>query len=371
VDKNTVWGAPPRPAGRAAGHDLRVVPLTGHPSTEPFRARALSYTAAMLSFLGREAANPGVIWLDEPGAHQAIETKRRRDEITDEEADNLRKFADDGYFITRLDLSADDARAIDDDVDRLWRERPHNISFAYDSPPLRFSQADEEAQRRPRYRIHDLHAASEIARRIYLDAALSRYASLILSEQAVATQSLYFEYGSQQPLHRDSVVVPTPILGELLASWTALEDIDPRSGALVYVPGSQKLPYFEFAPGRYVYDPSVMGESDVHAAMRFYDQALAASGLQTRTFAAKRGEALIWHSALLHGGGPVADDRLTRKSLVVHYSSLLHHAVRHGAVSEVIDGKEGESVYATTSILENGSARGFDNALDGQFQYRR
>jgi len=114
-----------------------------------------------------------------------------------------------------------------------------------------------------------------------------------------------------------------------------------------------------------------MGESDVRAAMAFYDQTLAASGLQTRTFAAKRGEVLIWHSALLHGGGPVVDESLTRKSFVVHYSALAHHAARHGAVSEVIDGKAGESVYATTAILESGSARGFDNALDGQFQYRR
>jgi phytanoyl-CoA hydroxylase len=325
----------------------------------------------MLSFLARKPRNPGAIWLDEPGARRTIETRLRRGEITEDEAANLRRFADDGYFITRLDLPAEAAQGIDEDVDRLWRERPHNISFAYDSPPLRFSQADETEQRRPRYRIHDLHAVSPAARRIYLDPTLARYASLILDAEAVATQSLYFEYGSQQALHRDSVVVPTPVLGELLASWTALEDIDPRSGALVYVPGSHKLPWFEFAPGRYVYDPTVMGEPEVRAAMKFYDRTLAASGLEMHTFTAKRGEVLLWHSALLHGGGPVADERLTRKSFVVHYSALQHHGVRHGAVSEVIDGKEGESVYATTAILENGRARGFGNALDGEFQYRR
>jgi phytanoyl-CoA hydroxylase len=325
----------------------------------------------VLPFLRRKRANPGAIWLDEPGAHKVIDERHRRGEVTSDEAGNLRKFADDGYFITRLPISAAELAAIDDDVDRLWRERPHNISFAYDSPPLRFSQADEQTQRKPRYRIHDLHAASETGRRIYLDPVLSRYASLILGEQAVATQSLYFEYGSQQALHRDSVVVPTPILGQLLASWTALEDIDPRSGALVYVPGSHKLPYFEFGPGKYVYDPSSMGEKDVHAAMKFYDDRLAASGLETRTFAARRGEVLLWHAALLHGGGPVADERLTRKSFVVHYSSLAQHAVRQGAVSEVLDGNPGESVYATTALLENGPARGFDNVLDGQLQYRR
>jgi len=61
----------------------------------------------MLSFLGREAANPGVIWLDEPGAHQAIETKRRRDEITDEEAERFAWLLRDQMRIGQAGLISD------------------------------------------------------------------------------------------------------------------------------------------------------------------------------------------------------------------------------------------------------------------------
>ena len=164
------------------------------------------------------SANPGLIWLDESGAGRAIDEKLRLGAITGDEADNLRTFAADGYFLTKVGLSAADAEQIDRDVDRLWREKPRNVSFAYDSPPLRFSDSDERAQRRPRYRIHELHAASRAALRLVLDPVLHRYASLILGETAVATQSLYFEFGSQQPLHRDSTVVPTPEFGALVAS---------------------------------------------------------------------------------------------------------------------------------------------------------
>ncbi|MCU1350675.1 MAG: Phytanoyl-CoA dioxygenase [Acidobacteria bacterium] len=325
----------------------------------------------MLSLFKRAPANPGLIWLDDGKAHRSVDAKRKRGEVTDAEAENLHKYADDGYFIIKVDLTADDAKAFDADVDRLWRERPRNVAYAYEAGPHRFSDADEATQRKPRSRVHDLHSASALAKRLYLDPVLARYASLILGEPAVATQSLYFEFGSQQPLHRDSIVVPTPQFGRLLASWFALEDIDPRSGALAYVPGSQKLPFYEFRPGRYVYDPTIMTAADVEAAMRFYDEQLRKSRLETKLFLAKRGEVLLWHSALLHGGGPVTDERLTRKSFVVHYSTLAGHPLRDVAVHETIDGTPGESVFQTKRLLTRDGAYGFENPLDGELAYRR
>jgi hypothetical protein len=252
-------------------------------------------------FRRRAPANPGLIWLDEPKAHRAVDEKRRRGEITDLEADNLHKYADDGYFVVRVPLAAEEAKAFDGDVDRLWRERPANVAYAY----------------------------------------------------------------------RDSIVVPTPQFGRLLASWIALEDIDPQSGALAYVPGSQKLPFYEFRPGRYVYDPTSMGAADVEAAMRFYDEQLQKSGLTTKLFLAKRGEVLLWHSALLHGGGPVSDERRTRKSFVVHYSTLSGHPMRDVAVRETVDGVDGESVFQTRDVIARGGAYGFANPLDGELAYRR
>ncbi len=314
--------------------------------------------------------NPGSIWLDAPDAERAIERRFSAGEISATEATDLTKFAREGYFITKIDLPPAGAAQLDDDVNRLWREKPANVAFAYDSPPLRFTVADERAQRKPRYRIHDLHSASTVARSLYVQPVLVRYASLILDERAVATQSLYFEFGSQQALHRDSIVVPTPVFGQLLASWIALEDIDPRSGALVVVPGSHKLPFYEFAPGQYMFDGRRMGEAEARAAMQFHDDESAKRGLKTEMFVAARGEVLLWHSALLHGGGPVGDEKLTRKSLVVHYSTMRQHATREIAVSEVVDGQAGESVWSTSAIVERDGAAGFGNPLDGQLLYR-
>ena len=307
------------------------------------------------------------IWLDDERAHDAIDKRLAAAEITAEEAANLRKFADDGYLIIDIGVSAADAADFDANVNRLWREKPHNISFAWDSPPLRFSESDEAKQRRPRYRIHDMHSAFETAMRLYLDARLLRYAELILGEPAVATQSLFFEFGSQQGLHRDSIVVPTPIFGHLLASWIALEDIDPASGPLVFVPGSHKLPMYDFGGGQYVFDYTSFGEKEVRAAMQFHDEQMARAGLVEKQFLARRGQVLIWHSALLHGGAPPKDENRTRKSFVVHYSTRRNHPTRSTALFE--GGRH--NVWTTRQLLQRGDAFGFANPLDGELEYVR
>jgi hypothetical protein len=85
-------------------------------------------------------SNPGSIWLDEPKASRAIDGKLRSREITEAEAEHLRAFSENGYFTIPIELSAEDAAAIDRDIDRLWLARPANVSFAYDSPPRRFSK---------------------------------------------------------------------------------------------------------------------------------------------------------------------------------------------------------------------------------------
>ena len=45
-----------------------------------------------------------------------------------------------------------------------------------------------------------------------------------------------------------------------------------------------------------------------------------AAGLGSEQFCPKKGDVLVWHSALGHAGSPVADSELTRKSYVTHYS---------------------------------------------------
>jgi hypothetical protein len=45
-------------------------------------------------------------------------------------------------------------------------------------------------------------------------------------------------------------------------------------------------------------------------------------GLATEYFMAKKGDVLIWHADLMHGGAKIDNPAFTRKSLVCHYMPL-------------------------------------------------
>jgi ectoine hydroxylase-related dioxygenase (phytanoyl-CoA dioxygenase family) len=46
---------------------------------------------------------------------------------------------------------------------------------------------------------------------------------------------------------------------------------------------------------------------------------IAKNGLQPKVFLPKKGDVFIWHANLVHGGTPVRNTALTRKSMVIHY----------------------------------------------------
>ena len=152
---------------------------------------------------------------------------------------------------------------------------------------------------------------------------------LIYGEPAISFQSLYFEYGSGQALHRDPMYVVTTPPSHLLASWVALEDIAPESGPLAYVPKSHRLPWFEFEPGTVVCGQKVSKERR-EEFNEWRRATLIEQGLETVAFTPQRGDAFIWHGSLLHGGIPVENRNLTRKSFVVHYCTAAALPVAHG-----------------------------------------
>ncbi|MFM7170537.1 MAG: hypothetical protein ACKOYH_06760 [Cyanobium sp.] len=51
---------------------------------------------------------------------------------------------------------------------------------------------------------------------------------------------------------------------------------------------------------------------------------------QPSIFLPKRGDVLIWHGALIHGGTPMANPALTRRSLVCHYTTVGSHQRMQG-----------------------------------------
>lgn len=325
---------------------------------------------AASSPLTREGTLASDLWVDQPGAEERIDGWRRRGEIDGEQAEKLRSFVERGYLTFDAGLPPRLYDELAADVDRMWTERPADLAYSPEGPLRSMAHADSARDRRPSYRIADLYSHSPAARELYLWPAIFSYVERLLGQPAVATQSLYFEFGSQQPLHRDPVFVQTRPASHLVAAWVALEDVSPESGPLVYVPGSHRLPYYQFSPGDHRFDQSRFGDLDAKAMADFDTEQVRRHGLSGETLLCRRGEVLIWHSSLLHGGSVVIDPRRTRRSFVIHFSTLATFKLRRQSLLEHLPGPDGATlsrtrIFETENLLVAGGCRGFDNPLRG------
>ncbi len=301
------------------------------------------------------------LWLDQPDAHERVDKCAADDAVSAEEAVLLHGFVDDGYMKFSIGLDQAFCDAFDADVGRMWEARPQDLAISPPGPEGPTSFRDYEGPvRDPGYRIPDLHGHSARAQDLYVEPTIFRMIELIYGQRAVAFQSLYFEYGSQQSLHRDPMFVVTDPPAHLLASWVALEDVTPESGPLAYVPKTHRWPWFEFDPGTVVCGAKVPPEKRKEHS-DWTRARLEREGLEVQRFTCRRGDAFIWHAGLLHGGTPIDDGTQTRRSFVVHYCTAANKTARTASM-RVRDDDRWRRVSATTEkLIERDHGRGLDN----------
>lgn len=199
--------------------------------------------------------------------------------------------------------------------------------------------------RQGRYlRLVNLHLASEHCRAIGLHPTVMRVLDFLFGAKACIYTSLYFEYGTQQPLHRDSPFFETFPRNYFLGVWVALEDIDPASGPLMYVPRGHRFacdPH-EIYRARRARHPDLPERQIVEACLQDYYGAITrncAALAEPVKVALKKGDVAFWHPAAPHGGSPAARPELTRRSIVFHCAPeaaqvyqqdvfFAHHAAR-------------------------------------------
>ena len=141
----------------------------------------------------------------------------------------------------------------------------------------------------------------------------------LIGGRARLFQSINFLTGSQQRTHSDSIHMTTFPLGGLLGVWIALEDIDPASGPLHYYPGSHHLPYLLNRDYGNEGGTLTIGDKAYREYEDLVAQKLSATDFAKEIFLPQKGDVLIWHANLLHGGEPVTDPRKSRRSMVLHY----------------------------------------------------
>ncbi len=175
--------------------------------------------------------------------------------------------------------------------------------------------SEEFRQRRAAsVRLQDAWLLVDEVRRLAVDDRVARALGQLMGRTALPFQTLNFPVGTSQAPHSDTVHFNTIPAGLMAGVWVALEDVDEGNGPLVYYPGSHKLPYysmqdFGLAPGCGQY-------SDYESRIR---DIVRENGLEPEYGLVGKGEALIWHANLLHGGAPRREPGRSRHSQVTHY----------------------------------------------------
>jgi phytanoyl-CoA dioxygenase PhyH len=250
-------------------------------------------------------AGPGP-WLDQPDAQARIAERLAAGEINAEEAELCGKWSRDGYLI----LKGFYTRAL---IDQTWAEYEAAIAAGEAKPPAEPLYDGDPLPGR----LLNVHFYVPAMDEMLHEPRMSHLMSVLLGAKVKPFQTIIGHKSSQQLEHSDSIHMTTYPGGYLAATWVAYEDIDPKSGPLIYYPGSHKLPYLLSE------DVGMAPEAGASAYGTHYEPAvqrvIAEHGLKAERFMAQKGDVLLWHANLLHGGTRVEDSKLTRKALVCHF----------------------------------------------------
>lgn len=257
----------------------------------------------------------GGLWTDAEGGAQRCESLERDGTLDAASAARLREWMRDGYVILPQAVPLELVDAIDAAVAGAWETLDARLLVEIDGTryPL------DPARRGRGCKLLDLYVDTPAALDAAFQAPILDFLRLLFDDDPLLFQGLSFEYGSQQEIHQDTayVVVDKPM--ELAAAWIALEDVQPGSGELTYYPGSHRFGEHLFA-GRYRnWNRERDGEAEKRSYLAGLHDKAHAAGIELVPFLPRKGDVLVWSADLAHGGAPITDPTLTRKSFVCHY----------------------------------------------------
>ncbi len=161
------------------------------------------------------------------------------------------------------------------------------------------------------FRIQDAWKTDEDIRAIATNQAVQDLRGKLYGRRAFPFQTLNFPVGTQQAAHADTAHFSSLPERFMCGGWLAMEDIGPEAGPMFYYPGSHRWPIVNNSLiGRRGFGSSL--SSAQHPYQLAWTALCEASGAETETFLACKGQALVWCANLLHGGSHQIDPTLTR-----------------------------------------------------------
>jgi ectoine hydroxylase len=251
-------------------------------------------------------------WLDKGNSKDLVVKKEKFNSFSTDVQQQLLSWSDDGYIILKNFFDDETTGSVNKEIEKL-----------VDKKKLHVTQDNK---------LMFANKISSLIKKITHEKRLIDVLDFILDKKVVPFQTINFFHGSNQRAHSDSIHMTTYPLGYLIAAWIALEDTNMENGPLFYYPGSHRLPFLlnnDFNEGE---TALTLGKKDYPDYEDAIEKLIIKNNFEKKVFLAKKGDVFIWHANLVHGGSPVLNNELTRKSMVIHYYA--NDVIKYHEISE-------------------------------------
>jgi ectoine hydroxylase-related dioxygenase (phytanoyl-CoA dioxygenase family) len=161
-------------------------------------------------------------------------------------------------------------------------------------------------------RIQDAWKDHDIVCDLAFDSNILNILENLYDRKPVPFQTLNFYKGTQQRLHSDQIHFCSDPENFMCGLWIALEDITMENGPLIYYPGSQNIEFKNMQKLN-------LEPRDYAGYENKIQDIINESRLEPEYGIIKKGDALLWHANLIHGGYKIINENSTRLSMVIHY----------------------------------------------------
>ncbi len=247
-----------------------------------------------------------IMWLDQPW--ETVERDERFSAASPAEQDALRAYYIEGYHRVNSLFDGDEIDRVFDHYREAWADGSltDGIMDRRALNPQRFVPAIVE---------------------LFADRRLMKWIELFMGRSAIPFQTIVGEWGTAQEIHTDAIHQTTFPLGFHVSAWLACQDIEADSGPLFYYPRSHRLPYALAADVGISPDAADRAAEYRNKYIPHIEHVVAENGLKREVFLARKGDVLIWHHNLLHGGSAIVDPSLNRRSMALFFyaTGVLHY----------------------------------------------
>lgn len=177
-------------------------------------------------------------------------------------------------------------------------------------------------------RIVNLHMHLPEIRDLFVscDRAL-RIQDYLFGTETVLYTSLFFELGSQQPIHRDSPAFSTIPEYNYFGMWIPLDDVEADNGPLIAIRGGHLIREANRRAMAQKHFPDISAVPDSHLELWMDYQADVVRradlyGMSVIELHVSAGDVIIWHPQLPHGGAKHLNMQKTRCTVVAHTTPI-------------------------------------------------